>query len=204
MGGSAVMLARIDEVSALDTDHLKRPPSRQIVDQVWITTSGIFSQPPFIAALQTFGIYRIMFSVDYPYAPNAKGRQFLDSVALSPSDLEKLTRQCRRALLKLKAERGEIRYATVTKVKVQDLRQRLACEQPQRALTRPPACCPARSAAKRCRCRRPCRCSLRSSPRCSAGVPMKAEPSRTCRSAVSFEHGRSACRSPDSPWCWRR
>ena len=29
-----VMLARIDEVSALDADHLKRPISRQILDQV--------------------------------------------------------------------------------------------------------------------------------------------------------------------------
>ena len=38
-----VMLARIDEVSALDIDHLKRPISRTILDQVWITTSGIFS-----------------------------------------------------------------------------------------------------------------------------------------------------------------
>src|SRR4249919_3592457 len=75
-----VMLARIDEVSALDADHLKRPVSRQILDQVWITTSGIFSQPPFIAALQTFGIDRIMFSVDYPFAPNAAGRKFLDNV----------------------------------------------------------------------------------------------------------------------------
>ena len=73
-----VMLARIDEVSALDIEHLKRPISRAILDQVWITTSGIFSQPPFIAALQTFGIDRIMFSVDYPYAPDAKGREFLE------------------------------------------------------------------------------------------------------------------------------
>ena len=67
-----VMLARIDEVSALDIEHLKRPPSRTILDQVWITTSGIFSQPPFLAALLTFGIDRIMFSVDYPFAPNAR------------------------------------------------------------------------------------------------------------------------------------
>jgi predicted TIM-barrel fold metal-dependent hydrolase len=44
-----VMLARIDEVSAFDIEHLKRPISRQILDQVWITTSGIFSQPPFVA-----------------------------------------------------------------------------------------------------------------------------------------------------------
>jgi len=98
-----VMLARIDEVSALDVDHLKRKPSRAILDQVWITTSGIFSQPPFVAALQTFGIDRIMFSIDYPFAPNAKGRKFLNEVALSPADMAKLTHVNADALLKLKA-----------------------------------------------------------------------------------------------------
>ena len=46
-----VMLARIDEVSANDVTHLKRPISRTILDQVWLTTSGIFSEPPFLAAL---------------------------------------------------------------------------------------------------------------------------------------------------------
>ena len=71
-----VMLARLDDVSAADVDHLKRPPSQtRSLDQVWITTSGIFTQPPFIAALQTFGIDRIMFSVDYPFAPDAAGPQ---------------------------------------------------------------------------------------------------------------------------------
>jgi uncharacterized protein len=98
-----VMLARLDEVSALDVDHLKRKPSRAILDQVWITTSGIFSQPPFIAALQTFGIDRIMFSIDYPFAPNFKGKKFLNEVALSPSDMAKLTHGNADALLKLKA-----------------------------------------------------------------------------------------------------
>ncbi len=98
-----VMLARIDEVSALDVGHLKRPISRQIVDQVWITTSGIFSQPPFIAALQTFGIDRIMFSVDYPYAPNRMGRKFLDECALAPADMAKMCHGNADALLKLKA-----------------------------------------------------------------------------------------------------
>ena len=98
-----VMLVRIDETSAADIEHLKRSPSRQILEQVWITNSGIFSQPPFIAALQTFGIDRIMFSVDYPYAPNAKGREFLDGVSLAPSDMAKLTHGNADALLKLKA-----------------------------------------------------------------------------------------------------
>jgi predicted TIM-barrel fold metal-dependent hydrolase len=98
-----MMLARIDEVFALDIEHLKRPISRTIIEQVWVTTSGIFTQPPFLAALQTFGIDRLMFSVDYPYAPNAKGRAFLDGVSLSPADMAKLTHGNADALLKLKA-----------------------------------------------------------------------------------------------------
>ena len=97
-----VMLARIDDVGAIDSDHLKRTVSQTIVEQVWITTSGIFSQPPFLAALQTFGIDRIMFSVDYPYSPNKRGRDFLNEVALSPADMAKLTHGNADRLLKLK------------------------------------------------------------------------------------------------------
>jgi predicted TIM-barrel fold metal-dependent hydrolase len=96
-----VMLDRIDSVFAQDIGHLKRKIGRTILDQVWITTSGIFSEPPLIAALLTFGIDRIMFSVDYPYAPNAKGRAFLDRISLAPADMEKLTHANADALLKL-------------------------------------------------------------------------------------------------------
>jgi len=98
-----VMIARLDDVGAADIDHLKRKPSQTIVDQVWITTSGIFTQPPFIAALQTFGIDRILFSVDYPFARDAQGRKFLNEVALAPADMAKLCHGNADALLKLKA-----------------------------------------------------------------------------------------------------
>jgi predicted TIM-barrel fold metal-dependent hydrolase len=97
-----MMLQRIDEVSALDTDHLTRPVSRAILDQVFITTSGIFSEPPLLAALLTFGIDRIMFSVDYPYSPNSKGREFLARLSLAPTDMAKLAHGNADALLRLK------------------------------------------------------------------------------------------------------
>lgn len=97
-----VMMARIDDVFRYDADHLQRPISRAILDQVWLTTSGIFTEPPFLAALQTFGIDRIMFSVDYPFAPNVKGRAFLDRIALAPADMAKLTHGNVDALLKIK------------------------------------------------------------------------------------------------------
>jgi hypothetical protein len=98
-----MMLARDDDVFKLDIGHLSRSISQTIFDQVWITTSGIFTEPPLLAALLTFGIDRIMFSVDYPYASNAQGRAFLDRISLSPGDMVKLTHGNADALLKLKA-----------------------------------------------------------------------------------------------------
>jgi hypothetical protein len=96
-----MMLARIDEVTASDVGHLNRPISRALLDQLWITTSGMFSEPPFLAALLTFGIDRIMFSVDYPFATNAQGRDFLNRISLAPADMAKLTHGNADALLKL-------------------------------------------------------------------------------------------------------
>jgi uncharacterized protein len=97
-----MMMARIDQVFAHDIGHLKRPIAPAILDQVWLTTSGIFDEPPFLTALLTFGIDRIMFSVDYPFAPNAAGRKFLDRIALAPADRAKLAHETADKLLKLK------------------------------------------------------------------------------------------------------
>ena len=96
-----VMLARADDVFGLDIEHLKRPIGQQVTEQVWLTTSGIFTEPPFLAALMTFGIDRIMYSVDYPYASNAKGGAFLDRLSLAPADMAKLTHANADRLLKL-------------------------------------------------------------------------------------------------------
>jgi hypothetical protein len=101
-----MMLDRADNVFRHDIGHLKRSVAGTILDQVWLTTSGIFTEPPFLAALQTFGIDRIMFSVDYPYAPNQNGRAFLERVSLSPADMVKLAHGNADALLKLKAGTG--------------------------------------------------------------------------------------------------
>jgi predicted TIM-barrel fold metal-dependent hydrolase len=61
----------------------------------------MFTQPPLLTALLTFGIDRILFSVDYPYAANASGRAFLDSLTLAPADLAKLAHGNADRLLRL-------------------------------------------------------------------------------------------------------
>ena len=87
--GLPAMLMRCDQVFGQPA-HLARSVSRAILDQVSITTSGLFTLPPFEVALAVFGADRVMFSVDYPYAPNQKGRQFLDALKLPQDDLEKI------------------------------------------------------------------------------------------------------------------
>jgi hypothetical protein len=98
------MLDRIDETTALQAKTLLRRSVRQtLLDQVWITTSGFFTPVPFMAALMTFGADRIMFSVDYPFASNARARAFLDSLSVSPADRAKIAHGNADALLRLPA-----------------------------------------------------------------------------------------------------
>ena len=89
--GLEVMLRRVDNVFGPNTGYLQRSVSQTILDQVWITTSGFFSRAPFLAALESFGVDRILFSVDYPFSPNAAGRRFLDELPVSEPDREKIT-----------------------------------------------------------------------------------------------------------------
>ena len=96
------MLDRIDETTALQAKTLLHRSLRQtLVDQVWITTSGFFTMVPFMAALMTFGVDRIMFSVDYPFASNARARAFLDALPVSPADRAKIAHGNADALLRL-------------------------------------------------------------------------------------------------------
>jgi predicted TIM-barrel fold metal-dependent hydrolase len=97
-----MMLDRASQVFSGDIGHLKRTVPQTILDQVWITTSGIFNEPPLYVALTTFGIDHIMFSIDYPYSTHMSGREFLNKIWLSPTDMEKLCHGNADALLKLK------------------------------------------------------------------------------------------------------
>ncbi len=96
------MLDRIDETTnAQAKTLLKRSVRQTILDQVWITTSGFFTMVPFMAALTAFGVDRILFSVDYPFASNARARAFLDALPVSPADRAKIAHGNADRLLRL-------------------------------------------------------------------------------------------------------
>ena len=94
-------LARADSVLSPATTHLKRRVAEYFHEHFYITTSGYFTLPPFQCAAAVFGIDRLMFSVDYPFSQNGEGRHLLDSVPLSPGDLEKLAHVNAERLLDL-------------------------------------------------------------------------------------------------------
>ncbi len=97
------MLARSEQVMGAEAGRVAgRRLMETVLQQVWITTSGIFTMPPFMAALAVFGVDRILFSVDYPFASNAAGRSFLDELPVSPSDREKIAHGNADQLLRLR------------------------------------------------------------------------------------------------------
>lgn len=100
------VLARADNV-LMRHAGFTQPVSETIIRQVYITTAGVFTIPPFLNALMTFGVDRIMFSVDYPYSDNAQGQSFMESLPLSPADRMKVAHGNADRVLKLKAVRED-------------------------------------------------------------------------------------------------
>ena len=81
-------LARINTV-VTSFAKLQKEFADYFHSNIHITTSGIFTPPPFNLCLEVVGIDRLPFSVDYPYSPNEAGRQFLEKITLAPVDCEK-------------------------------------------------------------------------------------------------------------------
>lgn len=70
-------------------------------DQVYITTSGFFTQPPLQIAIDTFGIDNIIFSIDYPFSTNQMGTEFLHHIQLPQEQIEKIAYKNADKLLSL-------------------------------------------------------------------------------------------------------
>lgn len=72
-------------------------------DQLYITTSGLFTQPPFQICLDTIGIDNLMFSIDYPFSTNQMGIDFLNQIELPQDQIEKIAYKNADRVLGLKA-----------------------------------------------------------------------------------------------------
>ncbi|MGH9691236.1 MAG: amidohydrolase family protein [Candidatus Acidiferrales bacterium] len=94
-------IVRAEDVFARGAKHLQRRITEYFQEHFHITTSGYFTLPPYLCALQVVGADRILFSVDYPFSANATGREFLNILPASKEDLEKIAHRNAERLLKL-------------------------------------------------------------------------------------------------------
>ncbi len=82
---------------------LKQPVAEYFKSNITVTTSGYFSLPPLECAVKVLGVDRLMFSVDYPFSPNTRGRAFLNEAAgvLDAQEMEALTHGNAERVLRL-------------------------------------------------------------------------------------------------------
>jgi predicted TIM-barrel fold metal-dependent hydrolase len=106
-------LARADSVLTRSRHKLRRSIAEYFHEHFHITTSGYFTTPPLLCALQVVGADRILFSVDYPFSSTEIGRRFLDSLPLSPTDMRKITYQNAERLLKIPSQSKSQKEQTV-------------------------------------------------------------------------------------------
>ncbi len=81
--------------------HLKQRIADYFQTNIWITTSGTFTDPPLQCALSVLGADRIIFAIDYPFSPNEAGRAFLDKAQLNSADRENIAHRNAERLLRL-------------------------------------------------------------------------------------------------------
>ena len=89
--GLPFWLDRLDAIatrSQLAT--IKRKPSEYFIDNFMITTSAMFWDPILKLSHEVLGPDRIMFGVDYPFASNEAGTNWLDAAPLSEEDRRKI------------------------------------------------------------------------------------------------------------------
>ncbi len=88
-------------------DALMRPRNRPVAfrdifrENFYVTTSGNFSDSALQCTIAELGIERILFSIDYPWAGNKPGVEWMSKTALSDQDREKIFSGNARSLLKL-------------------------------------------------------------------------------------------------------
>jgi predicted TIM-barrel fold metal-dependent hydrolase len=92
-------IARIDEALSRDTPmkNFREVFSRHF----YVTTSGFFSTPAVQCCIDEIGIDRILFSIDWPYASNKAGVEWLKSSRLADDEKAAIFSGNAKRLLKL-------------------------------------------------------------------------------------------------------
>jgi 2,3-dihydroxybenzoate decarboxylase len=86
--GVPFWLSRLDAISASRPGMpvMARRPSEYFMDHFVIVTSGMFWDPLLLFCHSVLGPERILFGIDYPFAPSAVATRWMDAVPLPDAD----------------------------------------------------------------------------------------------------------------------
>jgi predicted TIM-barrel fold metal-dependent hydrolase len=94
----------VDRIESMLTPVIeghRKTVAETLRSNVYLTTSGYNTATPLLCALAAFGVDRIMFSVDHPFASSDQATEFLRSAPVSDTDREKIAHGNVEALLGL-------------------------------------------------------------------------------------------------------
>jgi predicted TIM-barrel fold metal-dependent hydrolase len=84
--GLPYALARTNGIFSVSRRSMGRDIKETLQTQVYVTTSGYFSRPPFECCREVLGLDRMMYSVDYPFSSNTQGKEYLERLQLSDDE----------------------------------------------------------------------------------------------------------------------
>lgn len=103
--GLPYVLWRLDSRWAFHNHHgieLDRGnPSEYLRHNLYITTSGVCSEPPLTCALSALGADHVLFGTDYPFEDMSTATTFLDEAAVTDSDRESIAHRNAERLLRI-------------------------------------------------------------------------------------------------------
>jgi len=94
-------LQRMDDTIPQEATGLSRTITDTYKSHVYVTPSGMLNLPHFEFIYTVLGPDRILFAVDYPYLTLTGARQFMEHLAISQEDKEKIAHRNAESLLRL-------------------------------------------------------------------------------------------------------
>ena len=84
----------------------KERPSQYVRDNIYITTSGVCSPAPLLAAMLSIGADHILFGTDYPFESIGVATDFIRAAPISEADRAKIGHLNAERLLSIKTGNG--------------------------------------------------------------------------------------------------
>lgn len=98
-----MMIQRFDTCFDQNTFGYNRSVGEMLRSQVWVAISGLFTLPPTLCTIATWGVNRVLFANDYPFIDTQRVPEFVRALGdvLSPADLRKVCQTNAEQLFKI-------------------------------------------------------------------------------------------------------